>query len=325
MKPSAAPVTLIFNPAAGRAALLELQLPHIKALLAARGFAVRVHSTSPDPESASLLAASAAAVSAVVIACGGDGTVHGVVQGLAHTRTPLGVLPLGTANALARNLKLRLDPLEAMERLLTYTPALVPLGEIITPGRRRFFLVMAGCGPDGALVHTLSGESARRFKSRFGRAAYYVQAARLFLLRRWPSFAIEFRPPGSSDWQKRQAVALLASRIPDLGGLFTGLTRHAELTANHLHVQILAPPAQLSFVAWFMLSRFGFVNPWLESVDVEELRCFPLSSSPVYAQADAEPVGPLPLRMQLVPAALMLMVPPAWSPRMETHEPSDLT
>jgi diacylglycerol kinase family enzyme len=303
------PVTLIVNPAAGRVALLRAQMPAMTALLERRGLRVEVWHTTPEADSAKALAANAAACSSLVIACGGDGTVHGVVQGLARTGTPLGVLPLGTANALARNLGLPLDPLAALEELLAYRAVTVPLGAVTTAQGTRWFLVMAGCGPDGALVHALADGTSRLSKRNLGRGGYYVHAARLFLTRRWPGFEVSYRRRGALEWETLQAVAVMSSRVADLGGLFSGLTPRAALTAPELHLQVLRPPARLSLAAWFSLSRFGLMNPLLRSVEVEEVRCSADPGRLVYVQADAEPLGTLPLQMRIVPAALRLLMP----------------
>jgi diacylglycerol kinase family enzyme len=272
--------TLIVNPVAGRAPLLERQLPAMERLFQQQGLKLEVLASSPAADSAQQLARSVAAQSSMVIACGGDGTVHGVLQGLAQTTTPLGVLPLGTANALARHLRLPLDPLCAMERLLDARPTRVPIGQVETASVARYFLVMAGCGPDGALVDSLSGEGAQGFKRRFGRASYYAGAARLFLTRRWPSFRVEYRV--GHQWYKTTACAVMASRLPDLGGLFTGLTRRADFHAPTLHLHVMAPPAHLSLPAWFTLSRLGVRHPLQLAVDVDELRCTSLEAAPTY-------------------------------------------
>src|ERR1019366_1082219 len=110
--------TLIVNPVATKASLLEAQMPAIRALLEHHGYGVSVVKTTSAKGFARDLAA-AVEPSALVLACGGDGTVHGVVQGLAGTEATLGIVPLGTANALARNLGLPLDPLAAIARLMT--------------------------------------------------------------------------------------------------------------------------------------------------------------------------------------------------------------
>jgi len=301
--------TLIVNPAAGRARGLAAEMPAIRMLLEAHGYAVDCIETSAADDSARLLSAAAARRSLLVIACGGDGTVHGAVQGLAHTDAVLGVVPLGTANALARNLGVPLEPVAAVERLLTYTSRRIPLGGVATAAGTRFFAVMAGCGPDGALVQELSGVGSGRLKARFGRVAYYIHAGRLFWTRRWPGFRVEYRRADSAEWVSCAAVAVMASRIPDLGGLFSGTTRESRLEQTQLRVQLLRGPAQFAFPAWMVSGRTGLPNPWLTTVDVAELRCSPMDARPVYAQGDAEPLGTLPMRLWIEQEALSLLMP----------------
>jgi diacylglycerol kinase family enzyme len=232
---------------------------------------------------------------------GGVGTVKGVDLGLAGTGIAMGVVPLGTANALARNLGIPMDPLEAVRTLLTFEAETVPLGEITWAGGKRYFVVMAGCGPDGALADTLSGAH----KARFGRGAYYGQAARLFVTRRWPVFGVEYRLVGSSEWVSTEATAMMASRVPDLGGLFSGLTPLASLRDGFLHVQLLGGPAHVSFPAWFALGRVGVRNPWLTVVDVEEVRCTGVG---VKVQVDGEALGELPVSLRVVGGGLRLLM-----------------
>ena len=300
-------VTLVVNPAAGRAGLLRRQMPAMAALLKARGYDAAFVETTAEDGSAAPIARQAAVDSDIVIACGGDGTVHGVLQGVAQTDAALGVLPLGTANALARNLGLPLDPLRALEQLLSYTPRRIPLGRIETGTHSRWFGAMAGCGPDGALVHSLSQAGAASLKRRFGRSAYYGHAARLFFTRRWPVFRVEVPETG----QSMEAIALMASRVPDLGGVFSGVTRQASMTDPRLHLQVVRAPAWLSLPAWMACGRTGRPNPWVTTIQTSEVRCVPIGDKPVYAQADAEPLGTLPMTLRVVPAALSLLMPPA--------------
>ena len=291
--------TLIVNPVAGRARLLQAQLPAMLALLAQHDYSTEVVQTTAEEDSAERLA-EAARTSNLVLACGGDGTVHGVIQGLAHTDAALGVVPLGTANALARNLGIPLDPLAAVARLLSYRARRIPLGEVETAAGTRQFAVMAGCGPDGLLVHTLSQAGAAALKARFGRAAYYGHAARLFLTRRWPTFRVEVKEKAID------AVAVMASRVPDLGGAFSGTTRLARMSDERLHVQVLRGPGWISLPAWLICGKLGLANPWLKTFDVEELCCV---GAGVFAQADAEPLGELPMRLRIVRDALWMLMP----------------
>ncbi len=73
------------------------------------------------------------------------------------TAAALGVVPLGTANVLARNLGLSLDPVKALQQQLSFAPRAISAGEARYATKdgeaKRYFTVMAGAGPDGALVY----------------------------------------------------------------------------------------------------------------------------------------------------------------------------
>ncbi len=64
----------------------------------------------------------------VVFACGGDGTINEVVNGLAMSNVPLGILPGGTANIVARELRLPLSPVRAAHQFRNWTPRRIALG-----------------------------------------------------------------------------------------------------------------------------------------------------------------------------------------------------
>ena len=298
---------------------MEARIPKLRRMLEDHGLAVQILNTTAEPASAAQLAAGAAQNSDLVLACGGDGTVHDVLQGVAGTAATLGVIPFGTHNALAAHLGLALEPVRALAQLLGYTPRSIPLGQATHAAGQRWFLIMAGAGPDGALVAQTSSSAARLAKSRLGRHAYTLQAARLFLTRRFAPFTVQYRSPGASTWQTSQAAAMLVSRIPDLGGIFRGLTPHSALDHPHLSVQLVRAPAHLGLAAWFGFSRLGLGrhNPWFQTVQAAELRCTELSESSVLpagsvaAQLDGEAAGLLPLHLAVQQDAVRLLLPPA--------------
>jgi diacylglycerol kinase family enzyme len=100
---------------------------------------------------------------------------------------------------------------------------------------------------------------------------------------------------------------MMASWVPDLGGLFSGVTSRPSVMDNRMHVQLVRGPAWLSLPAWLLLGGRG---PWVSEIDPDELRCIPLNNRPIYAQADAEPMGTLPITLRFVPNALKLLTPP---------------
>ena len=167
----------------------------------------------------------------IVFSCGGDGTIHEVVQGLVSetglNEAALGIVPLGSANALARHLRLSLDPMKAALQQIDCAAKTIPVGRIKFDGQVRYFTGMAGAGPDGALVYDLMTSH----KSNLGRLAYYLHAARLFATRRFAPFAVEYVDAVTGAVIKRRAVSAMAVRVDNLGGLFS------KLTGGSAHIQ----------------------------------------------------------------------------------------
>jgi YegS/Rv2252/BmrU family lipid kinase len=128
-----------------------------------------METTAEDPGEGQARAAVAAHAD-LVLACGGDGTVTACAAGVAGTGIPLGVLPAGTGNLLARNLGLPLDLDSALAAALTGTDRPLDMGT----ANGRPFVVMAGIGFDAKM---LDGTS-ERLKKRLGWLAYALSALR---------------------------------------------------------------------------------------------------------------------------------------------------
>src|SRR5215472_12470024 len=129
----------------------------------------------------------------LVIACGGDGTLNEVVNGLAMQqnghRVPLALLPAGTANVLAKELGLPWDIPKAAVRLLRGEVKDIALGlatPLAAPERKRYFLSVAGAGPDGMIVYSID----LGLKARVGILAYWWQGARQLFRYRFPHFRV---------------------------------------------------------------------------------------------------------------------------------------
>ncbi len=156
-----------------------------------------LETTAEDPGTGQTRAAIAEEVD-LVCAMGGDGTVRAVAQELAGTTTPLGLLPAGTGNLLARNLLLPTDSLETAVAVATTGRnrhidvgwiTLDPDGEEV---QRRAFLVMAGMGFDAQVMEDTSEE----FKAKVGWAAYFAQGAKhIFRPRFTTTLVIDDDPP----------------------------------------------------------------------------------------------------------------------------------
>jgi len=304
---------LIHNPAAGRKRQGRAeQLRQIVDALSSLGHPVELLATTA-PGSAATQARDAVSDGAeIVFACGGDGTVHEIIQGLAcescEPSAVLGIIPLGSANALARNLRLSLAPLKAALQEIHGRPRTIPLGKVAYGGQTRYFALMAGAGPDGALVYSLLSAS----KSRLGRLAYYLHAARLFATSRFRAFEIEYTDAATGEANTRRAVGAMAVRVNDLGGLFSKLAgRHATIQDPNLRLLVLSPPAALSLPLWFVSGWLNLLrlDPFLRFADVTAFSCRPCSGPAPHFQADGEWLGRIPMRVSMVPNALRLLRP----------------
>lgn len=303
---------LIFNPASGRNRSRRTdQIRQVADALSGLGHRVEIAATTSAGSATNQALEAVRDGAAIVFACGGDGTVHEVLQGLVseigETTAALGIIPLGSANALARHMRLSLDPLKAALQQIDCTTQAIPIGKLTYEGQVRYFAVMAGAGPDGALVYSLLTSN----KSNLGRVAYYLRAARLFATRHFPPFAVEYTDAASGSIVTQTAVCVMAVRVDSLGGLFSKLAgRVAGIQDTHLRLLLLSPPAWLSLPLWFITGWLNLhsLNRFLHSAKVARFSCRPLSSPSPHFQADGEWLGRLPFEVTLIPDALRILV-----------------
>jgi YegS/Rv2252/BmrU family lipid kinase len=108
----------------------------------------------------------------VVVAVGGDGAVLQVATVLAESKVALGVIPTGTGNLLAGNLKIPTDRDQAVETVLTGRPRRIDVGRLKIDGKKRAFTVACGIGYDAKVMDATEPES----KMRWGKLAYLANA-----------------------------------------------------------------------------------------------------------------------------------------------------
>src|SRR5215210_1241831 len=153
-------VVIIGNPKAGRNRRKD-RLKRCAEILRSGGLEVEVWPTE-RPGHATELATLAGA--RLVVAAGGDGTVNEIVNGLESDAT-LGVLPLGTANVLARELGLPLNAEAACKRILAGKERRIDVGVATDhEGRERRFTCMAGMGFDAHVVNEVTPRLKRYLK-----------------------------------------------------------------------------------------------------------------------------------------------------------------
>ncbi|MFG2430818.1 diacylglycerol kinase family protein [Streptomyces sp. NPDC048590] len=149
---------------------------------------------------------------ALVVVCGGDGTVRAAAEALAGTGIPLAVVPCGTGNLLARNLGLPVNPEDALAVALTGTPHRIDLGRIEGDGMDpAHFTVMSGAGLDAAMLESTSD----RAKAVLGWPAYVMAGLREL---RAPRMRLTVAVDGAPPLRRTARMVLLANTGKVQGG-----------------------------------------------------------------------------------------------------------
>jgi diacylglycerol kinase (ATP) len=293
---------LIYNPASGGGATRPALLAQVAQELNRQGFDTEIVETTAANSAGAQARDAVERGAEVVFACGGDGTVHEVLQGMVGSPAAMGVLPFGSQNALARDLGLSSNILEAARQHERFTPRPVPVGRLEMTGQTRYFVVMAGAGPDGALVYRMLA----RDKRWLGSFAYYTRAAWLFAGRRFRGFNVEWMENGTV--RTTRAVEAMVVRVADMGGLFRGLGAGAGVDGMELRLVLVKPPAWLSLPLWFSSSWVGLRrwNPWVRIIEGDDFHC---TGDSVDVQADGEWIGRGPVRISLHAAGVHLLMP----------------
>ena len=309
---------LIHNPNAGNGGNSRRRLlDQARRFLATNGMQVELAETTSPGHATEIAQQAVRDHRQLVIACGGDGTLNEVVNGLANYsnghRVPLALLPGGTANILAKELDLPWDIPRAAKRLVGGDVREIALGlatPLEQPERKRYFLSVSGAGPDGMIVYSVD----LGLKARVGILAYWWQGAREVLRYKFPLFRVRVGE------RQIDASLVVVGRTKNYGGPFK-ITDQADLFEDQFEVMALTTQSGLRYLS--------YLPPlWLGKLRKEEnvhfwkaasLICEPLNGTPVYAQIDGEPLARLPIEFSIVPRALKLLVPRNGAPPIEKH------
>jgi len=250
-----------------------------------------------------------------VFACGGDGTIHDVIQELAGTPVALAILPFGTANALAHDLRLPSRPSEAARVAVKGTVRRIPLGRVEYEDfhgkpAARYFTVAAGMGVDAHLFYKLTAD----LKNRSGMAAYYLKAWQLWATHRMRRFEAEYSN-GAGHKQTALLTELLAVRIRFFGNILRELVPGADLDCPDLRVVMCRTDSRNAYLQYVAGALLGWRReiPGIDLVNCREIVCrLPEggdAADRVYVEADGELLGRLPARMTIEPDALSIVAP----------------
>ena len=240
----------------------------------------------------------------LVVVAGGDGTINEAAEGMIHSPVPLAILPGGTANVLATEMKLGSDFEVAARRLAECQPRRISVGRLVCDGGRvdRHFLLMAGVGLDAGIVYRVHGP----LKARTGKFAYWVAGWSL-LGRRLPEFHVEL------DGAPRRCSFALLTKVRNYGGDFE-IAREATLFDDRFEAVLFEGGSTIFYAKYFAGMAFGRLAG-MKGVTMLRAASVKLGGPEdrhVHVQIDGEHAGRLPAEISIVPDALTLMVPPGY-------------
>lgn len=253
-----------------------------------------------------------------LFACGGDGTINNIIQVLANTPVALGILPIGTANALAHDLEIPLRITTAAKASLGFATRRIALGKISClnlegQAEGRFFVVAAGIGVDAHLFYKLHSST----KQRMGMGAYYAKAWHMWFTYPMTRFRVAYSAPGDKTINEAEVTELLAVRIRNFGGVVRELAPGASLERNDMRVILCRTGSRLAYLAYVTRSLLGraWTIPGIELAYATKASCeyaTPKSGAAqpkIYVEADGELIGSLPAEISVVPDALTVLAP----------------
>ena len=291
--------TLISNPKTGRYGSRRRSIQDVASDLESLGLKVDLQFTGGPGDATEIAARAARDGYTDVIVAGGDGTINEAIQGLAGTDARLAIIPRGTGNVLARELGLPLDEEQAVAVVAEGKSRKIYLGLVVdeTTNQSRHFVLMAGIGLDASVVQGVQPS----LKKRIGRGAFWVSG--LSHLANWKPqpFTLEI------NGDKYNATFAAIGKAPRYGGDLA-ITPGARLDQREFEVCIIDTTSRRRYLHLLSYTIRGGIPR-----DKPEVRFLNTGSVKAYGDAqvqiDGELLGPLPMRFEIAPHSLEVIVP----------------
>jgi len=290
---------LISNPKTGRYNSRRRSIQDLAARLESLGVGVDLQLTSGPGDATEIAARAAREGNAEVIVAGGDGTINEAIQGLAGTDASLAIIPRGTGNVLARELGLPLDEEAALAVVATGNSRKIYLGVVVDEktSESRYFVLMAGIGLDASVV----GRVDPTLKKRIGRGAFWVSG--LSHLANWnpQPFTLEI------NGDKYEATFAAIGKAARYGGDLA-ITPGARLDQPEFEVCMIQTTSRVRYLQLLSHAmRNGMPRDKSEVRFVKAVNVKAFGDAQV--QIDGELIGALPMRFEIAPHSLEVIVP----------------
>jgi YegS/Rv2252/BmrU family lipid kinase len=286
---------LIINPGARGGGA---DISKIVALLQAAGVMVEVHTCAPSQTAADAIRAAALGGLDCVVLGGGDGTLNAAAAAIRETGLPLGILPMGTANDLARTLGIPPDPLAAARIIAEGHIKSIDLGEV----NGQLYFNVASLGFSADLARDLGAEA----KKKWGKLGYAIAAFRL--LSSAKPFSVWLDHDGTVEHFKTLQVSVGNGRF--YGGGMT-VAAAAQPDDGALDVYSLEVAHWWRLLALLPWLRRGTQGNWRDVRAFQTTELVLRTRRPKSINTDGEIKTRTPARFRLLRSAVRVYVPAA--------------
>jgi diacylglycerol kinase family enzyme len=308
---------LIYNPSSGRKRARRAEkIARAAEVLRSAGVTVDVCATRDAGTAIVQTQNAVVAGFDTIIACGGDGTVHEVLNGLMligpGAGVSLGVIPLGSGNLLATDLGVPRNPEAAARALLSWRPVELHPGVMSYRARdgqqKRWFIIAAGVGADAQLMY----RTAVEVKERYGYYAYFMEMARMTLRRDLPKFQVEWND-AAGNRHSEIVTLVLSTRATRFPGLMWRVRLDCELTQPCHRIMIFKTDRVLDYMNFFasLITGWNWKVPQIDLDYSSWFRCTALESAKnaIHCEADGELLGTLPVEVGIEERTFTLLMP----------------
>jgi YegS/Rv2252/BmrU family lipid kinase len=306
-------IFLLYNPASGtRREARSQQIARVAEVFRSAGVELETCATTHAGSATTQAQTATSAGFDTIIVCGGDGTVNEAMNGLvlSGSQAALGVVPLGSGNLLATDLRLPTNPVAAANALLHYTPSEIHPGFITSQSKngpqRRNFIVAAGVGADAELMYRTAVES----KQRFGRMAYFMEMARMTRYGKFPMFHVEWQDE-SGQTQHDEVSLVMAIRATKFPGLLRFVKLESAITRDDFRLLLFRTNKVRHFLNYFysVASGRNWNVPQVTVVYSRWFRCSNPTANDIHCEADGESLGRLPVEVGIEEKTFRLLMP----------------
>lgn len=285
---------IILNPIAGKG-VSEKLLHKIIGFFKDRGYPVDFYKTKQRGDARKAVQC-LSGEDHIIIIMGGDGTINEVLNGLENRKVKLGIIPTGTANVLAKELKIPLDIMNACEVITQENELRLDLGK----NDRGYFILVAGVGIDAMVVKDLS--TGRKGNISF--FSYTAPIIKNLLNYKYPKLSVEV----DGELIENNAGLVFVGNTKCYGGSIE-VTSHAKANDGVFDICIVKIKSRLS-ILYLMCRALMRILPESKGVVYTKGKVVSVTSdTQVPYQMDGDFAGYIPTMFEIVPNAVPVLVP----------------